>query len=214
MYYVGSYQGVEVAAHNGEIFVSTRNQDKTGDVFKHSYNALHSVKLFSYIKNTDHVVYNMSVSDEYIACIDHDNSTIILYNRAKQTKKSMNLHQSFSLRSVCFTRDKSLLVTYFHRDDRITKLTKYNICEQDELSLLWTCEDVPGADGVAVDHDGLIFVSDTGDSNIHVLSDKGMSCVIYNCLLATQSDLLKCRLNYLSAMVGTPTKPDLYMTNS
>lgn len=182
--YLGPYgKGSEVAEHNGDIFISARTQDKIGVVFKHDspYGDPYGEKLFTFNKNTNHVVYNITASDDYIACIDHDTNTVLLYNRAKQTKKSLRLQGLVKLRSVCLTQHKSLLVTYFNRDDgRLEKLGKYKITKQEDLNLIWTCEDLSGANGVTVDEDGLIFVSDINHKNIHVISDEGMYVVCFD----------------------------------
>lgn len=146
----------------------------------------------------------LSVSDRFIVSLDKDTETIKLYN--KETGNSNNsggaalnphtlnkflyrkpqqsplktilLPQSSDIYNLCFSPDGDLLVTGLDTGKKM--LNKYRLAEdpQKDIQLIWSCDQVPGAVGVAAADSGLIFVSGGWNATIYVGSPEGKKIII------------------------------------
>mgnify|MGYP001803531634 CR=1 FL=1 len=131
------------------------------------------------------------MSEKFIASLDSDNNTLKLYNRRtevpetstgllaslfsrrQQQLENVTLKEFKQLINLCFLPDGTLLVT--GTDGSKQKLNKYRLGENPEkdITLIWSCDEVPQANGIAVSEDGLIFVSRGKNKTIYVVSCDG-----------------------------------------
>ena len=98
---------VKVAQYNGDIFISHR---KSGFVSVMKYSETATDHLFSFTTHSM-LPYFLSISDPYVAIIDHDNEQIKLYNRHTRHVTDITLPNTSHIWNLCFTSDGSLLVT-------------------------------------------------------------------------------------------------------
>ena len=77
------------------------------------------------------------------------------------------------MRNLLFLPDGCLLVTGSNHNEKgcINKYTK--VSEDEEPVLIWSCDQVPNACGVAVDERALIYVSGLSNKTLYILSAEG-----------------------------------------
>ena len=134
-------------------------------------NSKRSEMLFSFPQKSDYASY-LSVSAQYIAVIDKDNENIKLYNRMVASVSNKQLPCLKVIQNILFLPDGCLLVT--GHDNVKCMINKYSrVSEEDEPVLIWSCDQVPGTGGVAVDERGLIYVSGVENKTLYILSAEG-----------------------------------------
>ena len=158
---------------------SWRSSEETVTVYKYDMNSKSSEMLSSFPQKSDYASY-LSVSAQYIAVIDKDNENIKLYNRMVASVSNKQLPCLKVIQNILFLPDGCLLVT--GHDNVKCMINKYSIVsEEDEPVLIWSCDQVPQAGGVAVDERGLIYVSRVKNKTLYILSAEGK----YNTLKIT-----------------------------
>ena len=180
-----------VVEHKGEVFIS--HHDDNATVIKvNKYNITKKIitPIYSFPMKSSFPSYP-SVSEKFIAMLDRDNNTLKLHNRRteapetstgllaglfsrrQQQLENITLKEFKRLLNLCFLPDGTLLVTGIDESKR--KLNKYRLGEDPEkdITLIWTCDEVPQASGIAVSEDGLIFVSGVKNKTIYVVSSDG-----------------------------------------
>ena len=170
--HVVSYPAARVTEYRGEVFLSSwRRSEDTVKVYKHDMNSKSSEMLFSFPQKSDLASY-LSVSAQYIAVIDKDNYNMKLYNRKSASVSTKQLSGLKQVNNILFLPDGCLMVT--GHDNVKCMINKYNIVsEEEEPALIWSCDQVPDACGVAVDERGLIYVSGIHNKTIYILSAEG-----------------------------------------
>ena len=130
-------------------------------------------KLFE-LQRTDNTASFLAVSDKYVVAINPDNNQLVLYNFL--TKQTTTLTLELAPWDVYFLLDGDLLVL---SRSQYKSLTRYRI-ENNQLTKVWTCEDLTDGHSVCTDSDGLIYVSTRNKRKIlYVLSTTGMCTRVY-----------------------------------
>ena len=130
-------------------------------------------KTFANLLNTQGTVFGYSfpgdncghvtASSKFI--VAHNSDSLVLFNLATMTRtiEKMNF-QTVMLR---FESDKNLLIT------SPKKLYKYNLDSDGNLSLIWICNDMVGASGIAFSKHGFIIVQSTEEKAMYIVSPQG-----------------------------------------
>ena len=185
---------IEVAQNNGDTFISQRKSSFLS-VMKYSETA--TDHLFSFNTQCDFAHF-LSVSDSYVAVVDHDNEQIKLYNRHTRHVTDITLPNTIPIFNMCFTSDGSLLVTswkkghdsvtdngseddsddYSDSDDHRYLLTKYRVEPESAsggaaLTQLWSVAEDDAVCGVAESENGLIFLCGVDNKTIYIYSGEG-----------------------------------------
>ena len=169
--HVVSYPYAKVTEYRGEVFISSQDDEKTVKVYKYDMNSKSSEMLFSFPQKSDLASY-LSVSAKYIAVIDRDNNNIKLYNRKSTSVSTKQLSVLKVILNLLFLPDGCLLMT--GHDNVKCMLNKYSIVsEEEEPALIWSCDQVLDACGVAVNERGLIYVSGVKNKTLFILSAEG-----------------------------------------
>ena len=168
--HVVSYPAAKVTEYRGEVFISSRDGEAV-KVYKYDMNSKSSEMLFSFPQKSNLASY-LSVSAQYIAAIDRANNNIKLYNRRSASVSTKQLSGLKQMNNILFLPDGCLLLTGWDNVKHMTN--KYSIAsEVEEPVLIWSCDQVPGACGVAVDERGLIYVSRMKNKTLCILSAEG-----------------------------------------
>ena len=135
------------------------------------------------------------MSAQYIAVIDKDNYNIKLYNRRSASVSTKQLSGLKQVNNILFLPDGCLLVT--GHDNVKCMLNKYSIVsEEEEPALIWSCDQVLDACGVAVNERGLIYVSGVKNKTLFILSAEGkyntikITVIIYSVLIMINHKIL------------------------
>ena len=130
-------------------------------------------KLFELQRTGDRASF-LAVSDRYVAAINPDNNQLLLYNFL--SKQTTTLTLELAPWDVHFLPDGDLLVL---NRSQYKSLTRYRI-ENNQLTKVWTCEDITDGHSVCTDSGGLIYVSTLNKRKIlYVLSTTGMCTRVY-----------------------------------
>ena len=168
-----------VTEYRGEAFFSSMPRtEEIVKVYKYDINTKMSEMLFSYQQKSD-LPSLFSVSAQYIAVTDKDNNRLNLYNRRSEVVTNKKLSGLKMIYNLLFMPDGCFLVTGW--DNGKYTINKYSrASEEEEPVLIWSCDQVPDAVGVAVDERGLIYVSGLENKTIYILSAEGMCDVTKN----------------------------------
>ena len=189
--HVTNHLRARVVEYKGEVFISHHDHNKT--VIKvMKYNIINKTitPIYSFPMKSSFASY-LSVSEKFIASLDRDNDTLKLHNRRtealetstgilaglfsrrQQQLENVTLKEFKQLINLCFLPDGTLLVTGIDESKR--KLNKYRLGENPEkdITLIWTCDEVSQAGGIAVSKDGIILVSGAKNKTIYVVSSNG-----------------------------------------
>ena len=172
-----NYPGAAVTEYSGDVFISLWFQsEKTVKVYMYNMNNKRQKMLFSFSQKEPSYLY-LSASAQYVALIGKDNNNIKLCNRrsvSDHTKQASDLKVEGlkMIGNLLFLPDGCLLVT--GHDNVKDMINKYSIVsEEEEPVLIWSCDQVPGACGIAVDGRGLIYVSGQKNKTLYILSAEG-----------------------------------------
>ena len=170
----------EVAVHKGDVFIAEHKNDKVINVMSYKRENREDEVLFSFPMESGYSAH-VSVSDEYVACVDSDTKphTLKLHNRRDNTVQTIQLPLLTEyIYNIHFLQDGSLLATgpddagKFYLDKYRISSTKASDGEA-TASLVWACQ-LHMACGIAVSADErLIFVSEFGAKRIYVLNSIG-----------------------------------------
>ena len=185
---------IEVAQYNGDIFISHR---KSGFVSVMKYSETATDHLFSFTTPSKWAHF-LSVSDSYVAIIDHGNEQIKLYNRHTRHVTDIKLQNTIRIYKLRFTSDGSILVTSCKEghnsvtdndseddsdddsdsDDSHFLLTKYRVEPESAsggaaLTQLWSVEEDDEVCGVAESENGLIFLCGIENKTVYIYSGEG-----------------------------------------
>lgn len=186
------YVSAKLVEFKDEIFISHHDDNQSAiHVVGINIEAKTSVALYSFPMKTNKASF-LSVSDLYIASLDRDTHSIKLYDRkmreAEATAAPTSAFRKFfskrqqhsrlqtitlpefeNLFNLCFLPDGDLLVTGYGNDKYL--LNKYRL--GGDPRLIWTCDQLPDACGIAVSASGLIFASKIRGKTIYVVSPEG-----------------------------------------
>ena len=170
--HVVSYPAARVTEYKGEVFLSSwHSSEKTVTVYKYDMNSKRSEMLFSFPQKSN-LAYFLSVSAQYIAVIGKDNQNVKLHNRISSSVSTMQLPGLKVINNILFLPDGCLLLTGW--DGVMFIINEYSIVsEEDEPVLIWSCDQVPYAVGLAVDERGLIYVGGAKNKTFYILSAEG-----------------------------------------
>ena len=131
-------------------------------------------KLFEFQRTSTAAAF-LAVSDEYVVAVNPGANALLLYDFL--TKQTVTLAPTVNPTNVCFLPDGDLLVLSFSDHS----IVRYRI-ENNQLTPVWTCEDIADSYGVCTDHNGLIYVCTlNGRQTIYILSPEGIFCYITLC---------------------------------
>ena len=109
---------VKVAQYNGDIFISHR---KSGFVSVMKYSETATDHLFSFTTHSM-LPYFLSISDPYVAIIDHDNEQIKLYNRHTRHVTDITLPNTSHINGTCASHQMAAYL--LHHGEKNTTLTQ------------------------------------------------------------------------------------------
>jgi hypothetical protein len=168
-----SYPAAEVTEYKGQVFISSwSSSEETITVYNYDMTSKHSEVIFSFPQKSNFASY-LSVSAQYIAVLDQDNENIKLYNRRSAAVSTKHLPGLKELHKLLFLPEETLVV--IGHDKVKYMINKYRVRKEEEPVLIWSCDQVPEAVGVAVDKRGLIYVSRQSNKTIYILSAEGKS---------------------------------------
>ena len=166
-----SCHAASATEHRGEVFISSRSSsEESMNVHSYHLRSQRRELLFSFPQKLRKSSY-VSASSEYIAATGRDRNDIKLYDRKSKVVSPLQPVGLKVVFSLHFSPDGGLLVT--GHDNVKDMIIKYRVSDDGGLDLVWSCDQVAGACGVATDKMGLIYVCGQKNKTIYVLSAEG-----------------------------------------
>lgn len=169
--HVVNFPAAKVAEYEGEVFISSWSRsENTVTIRKYDLTSNQSEIVFTFPHKSNNSSY-CSVSANYIVALENDHNRIILYNRKSRSRVTTQVPGLKVLFNLMFQRDGTLLVT--GHDNVEHKANMYRVREAEVPVLIWSCDQVPRASGIAADERGNIYVSGQNIKTIYMLSYDG-----------------------------------------
>lgn len=174
------HKDATVAEHNGELFLLEISQDNT-EMLMRLENNNEWDKCFKFPQETDYFL-GVTVSDDYIACTDKDETAVWLWDRnrhpcpGKEMFPKAKLQNCQRIYNLHFKPDGTLLATV-RKSCKKWKLYNFTIERENykiEATKNWSSPLPAECSGIASASNGFIFVSGMVNKTVYIISPEGL----------------------------------------